>query len=406
MMRSPVFLLTLISAFLYGISQTIIFVVLPPVSRSIGLHDFQVGILLSSSALAFVLTSGFWGKRADVSGRRVVLILGLLGASVPMMVFGALLDFGTNDGFIKGGVLFAALLLVRIVYGAFASATHPASVAIIADLTSEAERSIGTARLGAMFGLGAIAGPIFALSIASKSPGSPFYVAGALILLCIILVSLMRKSWPAKQVIQTNEVEGKAISASDIRIRPWLIITVLLFTVLSMIQQITGFFVTDAFKLETTEAIVRSGYLLSLLAAGMVGAQIITGLKQIAQPMVLVILGSVLIAGSAFVAIFVKDVQTFSAIYFVLGIALGLIVPNLVSLISTSVNDSEQGAAAGLGGAATAAGYFIGPLLSTSIYSMSESLPLAVICLFAVAMTYMSLRTWGQYRLLSNQSNV
>ncbi len=93
--------------------------------RSIGLSEFQVGIIIASSALLFALTSSRWGRFADERGRRPVILSGLAGAAVPLLLFGSL--FTLKNGDVDVFVAFLALLGARTVHGFLCGGVQPRS---------------------------------------------------------------------------------------------------------------------------------------------------------------------------------------------------------------------------------------------------------------------------------------
>ena len=59
------YFLLLVGMFSTGMGQTIIYVVLPPIAREIGLLDFQVGVVFMGSAFFWVLMGSYWGRLSD-----------------------------------------------------------------------------------------------------------------------------------------------------------------------------------------------------------------------------------------------------------------------------------------------------------------------------------------------------
>ena len=57
--RRLAYFLLLVGMFSTGMGQTIIYVVLPPIAREIGLLDFQVGVVFMGSAFFWVLMGSY-----------------------------------------------------------------------------------------------------------------------------------------------------------------------------------------------------------------------------------------------------------------------------------------------------------------------------------------------------------
>src|SRR5258706_7324114 len=141
-----------------GIGQTLMFAILPPLARDLGLSEFQVGSIFAISATIWVLSSPFWGRRSDLWGRRPIILIGLLSFGASTVGFASALSVGLMHWFTPMTV-FALLVLTRCIYGLFGSGSYPAAQAYIADRTTFSERTQAIAGLNAAFGLGQAVGP-------------------------------------------------------------------------------------------------------------------------------------------------------------------------------------------------------------------------------------------------------
>ena len=56
-----------------GIGQSMLFSILPPAARAIGISPFQVSTIFAISASIWVFVSPWWGRRSDVRGRRPII---------------------------------------------------------------------------------------------------------------------------------------------------------------------------------------------------------------------------------------------------------------------------------------------------------------------------------------------
>ena len=82
------FLLLFTGLLSIGMGQSLMFAILPPVARNLGLSEVQVGMIFAISGLLWALSSPFWGRLSDRWGRRPVILVGLLGYAVSMAMFG------------------------------------------------------------------------------------------------------------------------------------------------------------------------------------------------------------------------------------------------------------------------------------------------------------------------------
>ncbi|GAC1336651.1 MAG: hypothetical protein NVSMB18_00180 [Acetobacteraceae bacterium] len=125
-----------------------------------------MGALLAAFSIMQFLCSPLLGAVSDRFGRRPVLLLALAGMSLSYV----LLAWAPS---------LAWLFLGRIVAGATA-ASYSAATAYIADVTPPAKRAQRFGLVGAMFGLGFVAGPALGGLLGGYGLRVPFLAAGAL----------------------------------------------------------------------------------------------------------------------------------------------------------------------------------------------------------------------------------
>src|SRR4051812_2452279 len=77
-----------------GMGQSMLFSILPPAAREIGITPFQVSTIFATSASLWVFVSPAWGRRSDGAGRRPVIIVGLLGYALSMALLALVIDGG------------------------------------------------------------------------------------------------------------------------------------------------------------------------------------------------------------------------------------------------------------------------------------------------------------------------
>ena len=76
-----------------GAGQSTIFILVPQEIRSLGFNEFQVGLIFSISALAWIFFSPFWGRLSDRIGRSKVFMLGIFGFAISLFLFAAIIKF-------------------------------------------------------------------------------------------------------------------------------------------------------------------------------------------------------------------------------------------------------------------------------------------------------------------------
>src|SRR5581483_3013017 len=137
---------------------SVLFPILAPLGRQLGLVEVQVGALSTAYALMQLIVSPVWGRRSERVGRKPVLLTGVIGFAVSFLLFALVAELGYR-GVIGGLPLFFGLLVSRAVGGTFSSATIPTAQAYVADTTGRSDRTAGMAVIGAAFGLGIVFGP-------------------------------------------------------------------------------------------------------------------------------------------------------------------------------------------------------------------------------------------------------
>ena len=149
------------AVFLAYLGQTTLNPVIAPLSREVGLAEWQIGLTISVAAVMVVLTSQSWGRRSQSWGRKPVLVAALGICATTMALFALIAALGVG-GALSGTPLFCLFVLTRgLVFGAALAAIMPTAQAYVADVTSnEEERVRGMAGVGASQGMASIAGAL------------------------------------------------------------------------------------------------------------------------------------------------------------------------------------------------------------------------------------------------------
>ena len=211
-------MLLLVGAVCAGMGQTIVFSVLPPLARELGLSNLQTGLIFAISATCWVLCGPVWGRLSDVRGRKPFIVIGMLGYAFSMVIFGGSIQLGVA-GALSGLPLYLLLVATRSIYGLVGAAGPPAAQAYIADRTSKRDRTAGIASFSAAFGFGAMLGPGFGAATMLLGRVAPFYAAAALgfIMMLAVIAFLPERTGPSQRRPQQK------IRIGDPRLAPFLI---------------------------------------------------------------------------------------------------------------------------------------------------------------------------------------
>lgn len=354
----------------FGIGQTVLFAMLGPVARDIGLDVVDVGLVVTVSALVVVVVSPFWGRAADRWGRTRTLTLGLAGYAVTTALFAYVLHLGLI-GEISVYVVFGLMLASRVLYALVAAAIQPSASAIVAAATDEAGRASGMALVGAGFVFGTILGPVIGAGLVGWGLLTPLFATAGLAGLAAIATLV----WVESPVGSETKAAKAAVKPSDPRLWPTLLLAALAFVTIAMTQQTLSFYVQDLLGLDSAAATRHVGFALAGFALAALAGQILIVRQLSPTPRTMLRLGAAgLLTG--FVALAsAQNLALIVAGCVALGVGYGVIMPGLQTTASLAVGQAEQGAAAGLVSAAMALGFVVGPILGTSLYYVEPRLP-------------------------------
>jgi len=161
--------------------------IMPFYVESLGASGSTLGLLMAVYGLMQFIFAPVWGQLSDRFGRRRILMLGVLGNALAQFLFGLSTQIW---------MLFAA----RALSGILSSATLPTAMAFISDSTEEHERGGGMGMMGAAMGIGMVLGPGLGGWLAGFSLSVPFFLAGTLSLVALVVIFLvLPESLPEEQ---------------------------------------------------------------------------------------------------------------------------------------------------------------------------------------------------------------
>ena len=96
---------------IFAIGQSLLFIVVAPMARSIGLSEFEFGLTFSLANISLIFAGPFWGKKSDVIGRKPVFIIGLFGSGIGTLLMVLTLGYGMQ-GAVAGTVMLAMISVV------------------------------------------------------------------------------------------------------------------------------------------------------------------------------------------------------------------------------------------------------------------------------------------------------
>lgn len=366
----------LVSLVSVGFGFTVLFAILGPLGREVGMSELQISSIIAASSLVVFLASPRWGRLSDRWGRKRVMVIGLLGYACGNLLFASVFHL-TLIGALIPVTGYLLLMLTRVMHASVMSAIMPSSSAYMADITSVTTRTKGMGAVGAANNFGSILGPALGGLLAGITLLTPLWVASGVAVTTALFVIFLLPDIPKTRPKNAEQKAPPAhkLSYFDPRILPYIIVGALMFMGMALVQQTLAFRFQDVLGLTAVETAQTFGLAMGCSAAASLTSQI--GLMQrisltpfqwlrIALP----------VLAAAFACLAVADTQALLLVAMVLqGAAMGLAGPAFMAGASLAVEPHEQGAVAGIAGSCGPLGFTVGPLLGGFFYQISPDLP-------------------------------
>lgn len=360
----------LASLIIIGMGFTVLFPILAPLGRELGLNEIQITSIIAASSITVFLGSPVWGRMSDRIGRKTTIMIGLFGFSAGTVLFNSTLLAGLQ-GWLLGIPLFLALVLTRVMHAGVMSATMPAVNAYIADITLPEERTRRMGAAGAANNLGSILGPGIA-TLAVLTLLTPLWVMAALAFLNGLFILKFLPDAPRASSRKTPRM-----AYTDARILPFVVVGVSMFTGIALVQQTMGFRFQDALGLDAAATAQQFGFAMMLSAVASLCAQLLIVQRTNLRPFTLLTLAVPLLI-LAFTLMAAGNSQLIlTGAMMIQGFGMGLAGPGFMAGASLAVGPEEQGAVAGVAASCGPLGFCLGPLIGGPLYQLGPALPYA-----------------------------
>jgi len=355
-----------------GISRSMLFAVLPPIARELGLTEALVGLMFASAAAIFAVTSPYLGRLADRVGRVAVIAGGLAGFGICMGLFTLAVAAGLAYT-MPIWAIFALMFVPRVASAAATAGVMPGAQAYVADSTTARDRTSGTSLVASAMGFGLIAGPGIAALMSSYQLLAPMYLA-ALLGIAGGFMAWRYLPEPRRTVAHTDAPRPR-LRIRDKRIFAMMPISMAISMMVAVTQQTSAFYFQDILGLDAAGTARATGAALMMMAGATLFVQaLIVQRFRLTPP--------VLIYGGLVLALVAYGVLTLAASFWMLtlglvmvGVAFGMANPGISAAISLAVSPNEQGSAAGLNASMSATGFMFGSLVGPGGYTLSPDLP-------------------------------
>ncbi len=380
----------MMSMFIFTLGFGIIIPVIGYYTKSMGAGALELGLLMASMSAMQFLFAPLWGRISDRTGRKPVLLVGLVGFALAFIMVGVSTQLW---------MLFVAL----IIGGILTAGIWPAVLAYIADITTHEERGSLMGYAGAASGLGIIAGPAISSVLTTWGMTVPFFTSAALGLVTAIAGFFFLPE--SLQQDRRAGTEKKMPVLSTLRTPLGLFFFLMLFATfaLACIDTTYVYFISDRFgmsKLPSAMPFLGGHLVLTgpnvlgiiFTAMGLIAvvSQLAVGkmMQKYGEEKTIIFGFGVLCAGMALVVITV-DLASLVLVTCLIALGGNLLNPAINTLVSKRSPQDQQGATMGLLGSFNSIGRVLGPSMGGFAYVISMLLPYlgsAVIALASMAM--------------------
>ncbi|MBN2548676.1 MAG: MFS transporter [Anaerolineales bacterium] len=339
--------------------------IMPFFIDQLGATGSDLGLLVAIAALTEFTFGPLWGSLSDRTGRKPILMIGMLGYGLSMLFFGLSTELW---------MLYAS----RALSGVLSSAALATAMAYIGDSTSDQERGGGMGLLGAAAGAGTIIGPGLGGLLGSGSYALPFFVAAGMSLAALLLVALLLpESLPPEKRSQGKSQTGLG-SLRQLWQALFSPIGFLLFLAFlatfgtSNFESVFGLYMLKKLDYgpEQVGAILTVMGVIALLGRGL-----LTGFVTCRWGEARVIQASLVCAALGFVLLLLAN--SFPAVLATTGLYISsttFLRPSIHALTSKRAT-LGQGAAMGLSNSFVSLGRVVGPIYAGVIFDINPSYP-------------------------------
>ncbi len=367
-------------------AQQLLTPVFPPLSREVGLSEVELGLVVTLAAAALTVAGPWWGRACDRIGYRRVMIRGLLISAAGLAAFAAISTVALGGGATPGVTLAVMIAARSAVFGVGAAAVPVAALAYVSSIsTTTGRRTALVGRVGAMQGASLLLGPAIGGALATVELLLPLYLAPALLLGVVVLLTLRRPAGALARV----DASPSSLRFADPRIGPYLAVGFLAMLSLGLVQVIMGFLYQDRLGLDaqrTAGAVGAAGFLIGIV---LVLAQAVLVPRLRWRPRRLLIAGPAVAVVGYLTTAAAGSFWSLTAGLMLVGLGLGLTMPGYNAGATLAVEAADQGRVAGYLTAVLGATFVVGPILGTSLYRSDDRLPLWVaagLCVLALAL--------------------
>ena len=361
--------------FLICLGMSLIFPVMPFIKNEYHFSAFDMGVMSSLFAFVQFIASPIVGRISDKTGRKPMLVWGLLVFSIAEFVFALSQQLWLFD-------------LSRAVDGLSAAMFVPTSMALAADLTSVKDRAKVIGWLSAAFSGGLILGPGLGGILANISYKFPFWVAGILgIISTVVAVILLPKDSDERFKSSTKNPDDALLEGGWAQVKSLLtpVMTMLFLMIFIMAFGLAGFesiyslYVNEVhhFNLQSIALVLTLNGIISLILQVFLFDRMVQWWGEVRVIRYCFFASAI---GTAFVIYDHSHWQLIVATLVVFE-AFDMLRPAITTLL-TKMSKNNQGLLNGVNMSLTSVGNIIGPLISGALLDINYQYPYWIVIVF------------------------
>lgn len=376
--------------FIMVLGNSMLIPVLPQMQKQLGISQFQTSLIISLFSIPAGLTIPFAGFLSDRLGRKIIIAPALLLYGIGGLVAG-------SAALLLGKSAYWAIIAGRITQGIGAAGTAPVAMALVGDIFTTKERSKALGFIEASNGLGKVASPILGSLIALVAWYATFFVFPLLTVPTAIAVWFLVKESSAKTNKQSIRQYLGSIGTIFKNKAAFLISAFFAGALSLMLLFGILFYLSDYLESSLRLFGVKKGLVLAIPVLVMSATSLTTGTlikKQVPLMKKLVVTGLGIATLTLGILPFFRSPWLNVGIMAAAGIGVGLILPCLNTLITSSTSTQERGMVTSLYHGVRFFGVALGPpifglLDNFSKYVMfwtgaAATLLLGIVCLFTL----------------------
>lgn len=356
---------------------------LPYFVTNFGASAAVVGLLMATFSFCQFVAAPIWGMVSDRAGRKIVLIVSQIGATIGWAMLGLAPKIAVPLAVAPIAVVFVARI-IEGVSGGNISITQ----AYVADLVTPKERSRAFGLIGAMFAAGMVFGPAGGgILFAKYGFAMPFFVAAGLQFLTLVITIVMLPESRSRGT-EEDRFSFRAVLSSFAKPK----LARILWQKLAVSLALYGWFAVFAlyFQRQLGFSLTQTDYFFSIFAifnvlnnavvVGRVSSRLgDRGMSNVGL--------AVLVCGFALLP-FVHELVLMTLTMLLFSFGMALANTGIVALISNTASDREQGKVLGTSSSLDSLSGMLAPPVSTSLlgafgprFAGTESLIMAAIAL-------------------------